>query len=416
MKKNSKPYFYIAIILLISSIILPKNLVAQANYKKGYFVKNSGDTLKGEIDYRNWYSSFKEFTFKTQNKITLYKIAEVQTIYIQEVNEYYQRYAGQIDNSRKPSYDDLIQANTLQGFMTSKQRFITDSLFLRVLVKTKDFSLLSYLNPSGIEHFFLEYKDNIQELLYQSFILNLKEGSYKKDYELYKTQLTTIWSNCPSINSEIAKMNYNREDMEKLFRSYAYCTQSLLLIHGSNLSVINTTDEQFKSKQPRAKMNLGIVAGVSLNSLSSSDLNNTYIYPLSVSPALGMSVTIPLARDLGKWNFHSDFVFSSFSTNPKTTLRPERSGTYLKANAQIRRKFFPLSPINPYLSGGLSISNVWDTSKSTSSPIKFGYLFSAGINVYSIGFEARYETQNGANITYFENFSNILFLLSYKIK
>lgn len=53
-------FFYLLITLLLPGVIL-----AQSNYNPGYVVNTNGDTLKGYINYREWYKTPKSIEFKT---------------------------------------------------------------------------------------------------------------------------------------------------------------------------------------------------------------------------------------------------------------------------------------------------------------------------------------------------------------
>lgn len=51
-------------LILFLALICPFFTIAQANYKEGYVINNSGDTLKGFINYREWNSNPSQIAFR----------------------------------------------------------------------------------------------------------------------------------------------------------------------------------------------------------------------------------------------------------------------------------------------------------------------------------------------------------------
>src|ERR1700761_1482730 len=50
------------------TLLFPASLFAQSNYQPAYVINNSGDTLKGYINYRDWAKSPRTIKFKQDNK------------------------------------------------------------------------------------------------------------------------------------------------------------------------------------------------------------------------------------------------------------------------------------------------------------------------------------------------------------
>ena len=45
-------------------ILLPFYALAQSNYKDGYLITQSGDSLAGSIDYKEWYKTPEKIKFR----------------------------------------------------------------------------------------------------------------------------------------------------------------------------------------------------------------------------------------------------------------------------------------------------------------------------------------------------------------
>jgi hypothetical protein len=68
-------------IIIFFCLLIVSAAYAQKNYKKGYVVLNSGDTLQGSIDYRNWDTHFKQITFYANKKEQKYEVKSYQMIF-----------------------------------------------------------------------------------------------------------------------------------------------------------------------------------------------------------------------------------------------------------------------------------------------------------------------------------------------
>ena len=142
--------------------LLPAAVFAQTNFKPGYVVTNSGDTLRGQVDYRQWDRNPREMHFKQNNGAwNIYSINNAKAFAVLDA-EYYERYAITATNAD-------TQLSRLSTLDTSVR---ADTAFLKVLHKGK------------IVDFF-EFTDKIKTRYY------IKEASQAKPAELiYETYLS----------------------------------------------------------------------------------------------------------------------------------------------------------------------------------------------------------------------------------
>src|SRR5690349_21598375 len=74
---------------------------AQKNLKEGFVVLNNGDTLKGFIDYREWYKNPNSVLFSVANAEDMqrYKLKDI-TSFAVNGREMYQRYLVKVSMDR----------------------------------------------------------------------------------------------------------------------------------------------------------------------------------------------------------------------------------------------------------------------------------------------------------------------------
>ena len=122
--------------------------IAQSNYKAGYLVKLSGDTTRGEIDYRNWDVNPKSISFKVNNVITEFTVKDILAFSIDGEDVY---------KKCVVTYQ-LNTLNTLKADVEYNEDKITDTVFLRQLVKGKYnlYELITIKRP----YYFIEVTPN----------------------------------------------------------------------------------------------------------------------------------------------------------------------------------------------------------------------------------------------------------------
>src|ERR1700758_771886 len=117
--------FFTAVFVAIAAVVF-----AQSNYHPGIVIKNSSDTLKGYIDYREWEQNPKVINFKLNKDDRQVLQFDPHAIKEFEISgmETYVTYQG-IISMDKTSFPDLPLASD-----TSKK---LDTIFLKQVIKGK---------------------------------------------------------------------------------------------------------------------------------------------------------------------------------------------------------------------------------------------------------------------------------------
>lgn len=241
-----KPYYKLRVL----AILLPLFSSAQNNYTPGYVVSLNGDTLRGELNYREWDSNPKQIRFKgTDGKVQKLGGNNIRSFgaNIGHLAEY-QRYIGALSMNK-------TEINHLPIGKDTTVRF--DTVFLKVVQKGKYITLLTQ-SDSFKDRFFVEETSagNAAELIYQVYWNSSTAGAGRTVYEnIYQRQLYGL----------AQKFNAATDDLSAYIEKSEYREDDLLKITAK----INGISEKDATKNNRTKAKpfnvfIAIAAGVVL--------------------------------------------------------------------------------------------------------------------------------------------------------
>jgi len=205
-------------------MLLPFFSFAQSNFKPGYVVDLKGDTLKGNIDYREWEKNPRQVSFKSNaGAVAVYTPQNARAFAVTGL-EYYEKYI--VRSSQDPS--DITK---LGGVADTTSRI--DTVFLHTLIKGRYLSLYSYLDDIKARYYILEPGENEPtELAYHSYI---DANGSVKHINRYRIQLQNV----------AQKNNVNNTTLTGLLSQSEYSEHDLLRI----AAAINGSDPaQFMNK------------------------------------------------------------------------------------------------------------------------------------------------------------------------
>jgi len=170
----------LSLIAITTALLMPFFSSAQSNYKPGYVVDLKGDTLKGNIDYREWDKNPGQISFKNDaGAVAVYTPQNAKAFAVNGL-EYYE--AGAVRVSLDPA--DATMAGAVLD--TS---YRADTVFLRTLTKGRYFTLYSYSDHIKTRFYVREPGDaQPQELVYH--VYNGESGV--KHVNRYQGQLLYI--------------------------------------------------------------------------------------------------------------------------------------------------------------------------------------------------------------------------------
>ena len=153
----------IAVILLIIS---PFIALSQSNYKPGYVIKNSGDTLKGYINYKEWNESPKTIEFKqvtTDARSVSYNAPDIKSFRVNGLDSYIS-YVGPVTTGKTHTIEGL------PNFLDTAVR--QDEVFLRVISSGPNVKLLYNIDREKYRYFILETNSTPYELKFYQYLDN----------------------------------------------------------------------------------------------------------------------------------------------------------------------------------------------------------------------------------------------------
>lgn len=323
---------------------------AQENFIPGYIISPGGDTTKGMINDRNWSGNPEKISFRysdgKEKEFGPYDIAGFGMSV-----DHYVSATVQTENS---------------PYQTEKLNFIpelvldTNTVFLYRMVQGPK-ELLHYKDKDGKDHFYFSTDTSYTLLIHKLFLKELDKkdvSGYQSasqtriiENKTYLGQLSLYFQDCPAIRKAIGLAGYDQTGLLKIFaRYYKEC-------HGQAVQAV----------QRSTKIDFGLVAGLTLNSLSFEN-NNTFDfaktkYGYQSNLAAGFLFDLRFRGNMQKWSLYNEILFAPYRVkgeynnyiNPEryTIITTDIGETYVKMNNMIRFNF-PLGKVSVFINGGMS--------------------------------------------------------------
>jgi hypothetical protein len=357
-------------------LLLFKSAFSQENFIPGYIISTKSDTIRGYIDYRNWSKNPEKIFFKKQltNVSTGYSDKEINGFGV--ANEIYVRATVQIEQStdfveNMDNNPDLI--------------LVTDTVFLQLMIQGPK-NLYHYVNKSVKDQFYVKLGSEYQLLIYKRYKQKqtLKYNSpnvdktflEKQNYETliisdkrYIDQLAAYLGECSNITGYLAKTEYSREDLEKLYRHYYDCTNSSM---------------DFQKKTEVTKLEKRILAGASVTFLNFEGDGFEYLSEADFSPSVnisgGFSFDYVFPRKFNRFSFNNELLYSAYKcTGTYTDYTSENEYkittstiglTYLKLNTMIRYAY-PIGATSIYGNAGVLYGIALASTNTATAETKF---------------------------------------------
>ena len=404
---------------LFLGFICVQSAYSQQNFIPGYVVTLQGDTLQGQIDYRNWDRNPDKIVFEQDGKTTPVQYNPVD---IKSFGANIEIYVSAIVKS------DVSPRNLNNLYHEDGLTTEIDTVFLQVIISgTK--SLYYYKSKIGIDNFYIKDK-NIFELL-QYNIYRSHVDSRIHFNKRYIGQLTLYFNNDPSVRQKLERTEYTKTSLKNLFLTY-YKQSS--------------TAPKFQKKTDKASIEYGIVAGVIITSVTFGGdaipyLGNTGTHQ-STCPSGGLFLDLILARGQGKWSVYNELVYNSFQLSTsyygffgsfyyRDQIDAELGFSYLTMNNMARFRY-PVKGGYLFINGGLSngiiiggtnhkttVENSVVTEGKALDSYKnhdLGYIGGIGVKYRHLSLEARYKKSSGFSpyVTLSSIIGQYYFLLGYR--
>jgi len=404
---------------LMLGTFLSLNAYSQQNFIPGYVVTTDGDTLHGQIDYRNWDKNPDKISFVHEGKTTPEQYSPLDIKSFKANDEVY------VSAIVRSSLSSRKAGNL--GDETELKTAI-DTTFLQTLIQG-DKSLYYLKNRQGIENFYTKQNGQYDLLVYNVYKSN-KENKVRVN-KRYVGQLTLYFNNAPSVQQQLQKANYTKTSLKNLFLAY---------YHKSSKA------PKFQKKTDKGSVEYGIVAGVSISNVKFGGDNFVYLTSADISPSVnptaGLFLNFVLPRSQGKWSIYNELNYNSFQLTTDYNgfyhdiyyteqINAEFAFSYLSLNNMVRFQY-PVKSCYLYINAGFSNGVIIDetnhktdvgrfetTESKGLDDIKkheFGYIAGIGVQYHHFSLDARYKRTGGFSsyITLSSPVSQYHFLLGYR--
>ncbi|MBC8053519.1 MAG: hypothetical protein H7Y13_10690 [Sphingobacteriaceae bacterium] len=306
---------------LICIIFLPFFSIAQSNYKPGYIIKTTGDTLKGFINQKEWSRSPITVAFKSDEKETSLEYGPQQIAGFAVNGVKYISYTGRysIDKNQPPELHGELDTSSIEG-----------SIFLKEISTGRFVTLYSQSDNTKERFFIKESQTKPVELKFHQYY-NDNNSIISKS--LYRTKLGVLVFKYASAS--------NKSQLLKKLESIEFNETKL----NSFIQNINQLDKN----EVKRRVSTTLFAGLGIN--RGSTFFDGY-YKDRFAPSNSISPRISAGFDL----YNNPFV-------KQLILRGEIGFSYLKAD--MRKSTYPYYTFNQYTASIIPqiIYNFYNTEK-----------------------------------------------------
>lgn len=219
-------------------------LIKKRTAEPGFIVLNSGDTLKGYIEYKQWGRNPRSIRFGASADLRnakTYQIAELQAFEVTGFDDYCRAVIEK--DARRLSQDNELSAHL--------NTFVTDTVWLRSLVKGNAISLYELIQDRP--HYVIKKNGKYEELIYKKG----KENDNYYDFHVYRTRLNEIADS----------MGLSQDLKEKINRS-GYVADDLTVILKLMNGITNEPQVKNKATTTTTKSNFILSAALSGSRIS----------------------------------------------------------------------------------------------------------------------------------------------------
>jgi hypothetical protein len=322
---------------------------SQKNYKSATVVTANGETITGEIDYRNWEENPSTIWFRKDqsSQPTAYTTDNLESFSVEA--DVYKKAIIEIAE-RRDYLNHLVEGDYAPTHM--------DTVFLLTIV-TGPKSLYQYTDNAN--HFYIKNGIEFERLRYKKYkakgevLVASEQYASRADHYVvttkeYLAQLREYLKDCASLSGDV---KYDVKSLRKLFVSYYKCL-------GSNPTYLKKPENE--------KVELGVLAGVSntsfkVNTERTAEIIGMIGFSSSTNFSAGGFFDIVFPRQRGRLSLNNEILYSAFKTEGsyRNALSPSIYDdytfnfgySYLKLNNMLRYKFFTNSMII-FINGGIS--------------------------------------------------------------
>jgi hypothetical protein len=364
-QKISMPFTPYRVFLSLSIVFLSLSFSVhgQKNFMDGYIIDKNRDSLRGQIDYRDWGTNPDHILFRQTATDKGKDLGTAELLAFGVSGDRYETHTVHIFPYMPDPEQMMINDTAGAAYDTT--------IFLQVAVSGK-LTLWEYRETTGTNYYFINGKDGKPEELRMITRIVYEDGSTRVSQESrYKNQLVYLLQDCAAAVSKVKNTEYTLGALRKLIFTYNNCGKD--------------TVETTPRKRDRGSVQFFPLAGFVTTSVkfTGNDPIASQRYPASASPVLGAGALFIVPWNRKRFSFVTDLVWQHFhsvsSSVEETSFSIDQVGhidySLLKLDVLFRYRFPTGGKVRPFLEAGIS--------NGTAMGIKAYQSYQANQNNYS---------------------------------
>ena len=362
--------------------------LAQGDYREGYIITNSGDTIHGFIDYDDWQVNPKSLLFTLKLGPVGKSFSADDMIAFGVMNKIYRRRIVEI--VKIPREKNMVQLDRIST--------MTDTVFLQTLVDGE--KILYYLgDEDGSKNFFIVHEGKVEMLIDLTDMEDIDGDNNVMSYITYHDQLASYLSECPSVKDILPLVEYKAEDLINLFKYHANCSESRI---------------DYSMKIAAAKLEWALIAGpvytgfdvVGENIAYLGRIDTDFSYSWNFVVGISNNILFPM-RGPGQISANMELTYNSYLTEGYEygTRYMQFGVKYINWNLMLRY-YYPIKKVNVFVNGGVSFGyavsmtnycpdRINEEAFVNPNELEYGYLLGLGGDYRKFSLELRYDQRNG---------------------
>ena len=320
-------------LLLIVCSVYSKAQSTNKSSVSGWVVLNSGDTLHGSMENRDWNENPSEIKFQRAGSSTTYKVNDLRAFGV-EGNPYYNRFTIQYH---------LVPMDESVEYPLSEDSTATSEVWLKILVNAS-ISLGEYTNHARV--YFYSIKNNIPtELIYSKGIKNFTGQKYSGDSRYGKTLVIEN----TAFKQQLFKLNLDnaaKGDISGDINPADYDAYSLTALF---YKLNDVTSKVQKSSANVLFAGVGAAMYSQSVSASSGTLLQGVSFGSSVSPYITVGYQLKSARKSSHFTFYGQLAVSTMNTTgTQENLISNTHNSFSIKNTFLEVQLLPTYVFNPF--------------------------------------------------------------------
>jgi hypothetical protein len=370
---------------------------AQTNFVAGTIIQLNGDTVKGQIEYKEWIYNPKFIRFRT-NATQIGKAftpKDIKGFTITSQNEKYQSAIVDVNNeSLDGNSPNMTVYESVDSINNASIVWTRDTVFLSVLAQGRlNLFELSYYIDGKAHYLVQKGKGKIEELIYRRVKLQNHDTLGYLKIETYRAQLHLLTFDCTP-NPITNLLPYVRGAISNLVNEYNQC-QGQSYFTGSK-----------KAREHNGL--LSIMGGLNQPSIHLNDFFNANgaDFKGQQTPSFGLAYAVSLNVLKNKIAVGVEFNFAPYKVDvshaevftQRTITINYTTNTFATRVSPYLLYYFTSNGLQPYIKGGLSINHL---NKADIERVQTDNISPIPVNISPIAFaKNQYQYLFAAGLTY----------------